>query len=47
MKDAQNWNEAYLLELISVGEQESLTLDYKASAALTKTDKARQDLSKD
>jgi predicted HTH transcriptional regulator len=47
MKDAKNWDEAYLLELIKVGEQESLTLDYKASAALAKNDKTRQDLSKD
>jgi predicted HTH transcriptional regulator len=47
MKDANDWEEAYLLELITVGEQESLTLDYKASAALAKTDKCRSDLSKD
>jgi predicted HTH transcriptional regulator len=47
MTDAKDWDEAYLLELIKVGEQESLTLDYKASAALAKNDKTRQDLSKD
>ena len=47
MKDAKDWDEAYLLELIGVGEQEGLTLDYKASAALAKNDKTRQDLSKD
>jgi len=47
MKDAIDWDESYLLELIKVGEQESLTLDYKASAALAKNDKTRQDLSKD
>jgi predicted HTH transcriptional regulator len=47
MKDAKNWDEAYLLELIKVSEQESLTLDFKASAALAKNDKTRQDLSKD
>jgi predicted HTH transcriptional regulator len=47
MKDANDWDQAYLLELIKVGEQESLTLDYKASAALAKNDKTRQDLSKD
>jgi hypothetical protein len=47
MKDANDWDEAYLLELIRVGQQESLTLDYKASAGLAKTDKCRSDLSKD
>lgn len=47
MKNANDWDEAYLLEFIRVGEQESLTLDYKASAGLTKTDKTRNDLSKD
>src|SRR5262249_18036889 len=47
MKDAKDWDEIYLFELISVAEQESLTLDYKASAGLAKTDKCRSDLSKD
>jgi predicted HTH transcriptional regulator len=47
MKDAKDWDETYLLQLIKVGEQESLTLDYKASAGLAKTDKCRSDLSKD
>jgi hypothetical protein len=47
MKSANDWDEAYLLELIRVGEQESLTLDYKSSPGLAKTDKCRSDLSKD
>jgi predicted HTH transcriptional regulator len=47
MKGAKDWDEAYLLELIRVGEQESLTLDYKGSPGLAKTDKCRSDLSKD
>jgi hypothetical protein len=47
MKPVSEWNEAYLLELISVGEQESITLDYKRSAALAKDDTKKNDLSKD
>ena len=47
MRDAQDWDEAYLLELTKVGERESLTLDYKASAALTKDSSKKNDLSKD
>ena len=47
MKPAADWDEAYLHELIKLGEQESLTLDYKASAALKKDDKEKNDLSKD
>jgi hypothetical protein len=47
MKPVSEWDEAYLLELISVGEQESLTLDYKRSAALAKDDTKKNDLSKD
>jgi predicted HTH transcriptional regulator len=46
MKPVSEWDEAYLLELISVGEQESLTLDYKRSAALAKDDPKKNDLSK-
>jgi hypothetical protein len=47
MRDAQEWDDAFLLQLIAVGEQESLTLDYKASAALAKTDLKKKDISKD
>ncbi|WP_316159684.1 ATP-binding protein [Bradyrhizobium sp. SZCCHNRI3042] len=47
MKPIADWDEAYLNSLIQVGEQESLTLDYKGSAALAKGDKERNDLSKD
>ncbi|WP_298261181.1 RNA-binding domain-containing protein [Bradyrhizobium sp.] len=47
MKPIADWDEAYLNSLIQVGEQESLTLDYKASAALAKGDKEKNDLSKD
>jgi hypothetical protein len=47
MKDVRDWDEAELLGLIEVGEQESLTLDYKASAGLAKDDVKKNDLSKD
>ncbi|WP_164936803.1 AlbA family DNA-binding domain-containing protein [Bradyrhizobium vignae] len=47
MRDAKDWDEAYLLELIAVGEQESLTLDYKASADLAKDNSKRNAVSKD
>ncbi len=47
MKPASEWDEAYLAELLRIGEQENLMLDYKASAALTMQDKAKNELSKD
>jgi hypothetical protein len=47
MKPVSDWDEAYLLELIAVGEQESLTLDYKHSASLAKDNGKKNDLSKD
>jgi predicted HTH transcriptional regulator len=47
MKLANEWNEAYLQELISIGEQEGLRLDYKASAALDKADDKKNEISKD
>ena len=47
MRPASDWDEDYLNQLIAIGEQESLTLDYKRSAALTKDDKEKNDMSKD
>jgi hypothetical protein len=47
MSPVIEWSEAYLTELIKLGEKESLTLDYKASAALKNQDKEKNDLSKD
>jgi hypothetical protein len=47
MKPIAEWDEAYLNNLIQIGEQERLTLDYKVSAALAKNDKEKNDLSKD
>lgn len=47
MKPTSDWDEEYLKELIKLGEQESLTLDYKASAALKNQDKEKNDLAKD
>lgn len=47
MKPANEWDEAYLQELIRIEEQEGLRLDYKASAALDKTDSKKNDISKD
>lgn len=47
MKPANEWDEAYLLELIRVEEQEGLRLDYKASAALDKTDNKKNEISRD
>lgn len=47
MRDARDWDEAYLQELIAIGEQESLTLDYKASADLAKDNSKRNSISKD
>ncbi len=47
MKAIKEWDETYLDELIKIGEMESLTLDYKASDALKKQDKEKNDLAKD
>lgn len=47
VKPASEWDENYLIELIRVSEQESLKLDYKASAALGKQDKEKNEISKD
>jgi predicted HTH transcriptional regulator len=47
MKPANEWDEAYLQELIRIEEQEGLTLDYKASAALDKADAKKNEMSKD
>jgi hypothetical protein len=47
MKSANEWDEAYLQELIRIEEQEGLRLDYKASAALDKTDGKKNEISKD
>ena len=47
MKPANEWDKAYLQELIRIEEQEGLRLDYKASAALDKTDGKKNEISKD
>ena len=47
MRPPLQWSEEDLFELISLGEQESLVLDYKASDALGQTDKKKNELSKD
>ena len=47
MRPVSQWDESDLNKLIKIGEQESLTLDYKASAALAKNDREKNDLSKD
>jgi hypothetical protein len=47
MKDATEWEEADIASLIHNKVQESLTLDYKKSDALGKTDRKKSDLSKD
>jgi predicted HTH transcriptional regulator len=47
MKPANEWDEAYLQELIRIEEQGGLRLDYKASAALDKTDGKKNEISKD
>jgi hypothetical protein len=47
MKQPWEWNEADILELISNGVQESLSLDYKACASLGRTDGKKKELSKD
>lgn len=47
MRPPSQWNEDDLLELISLGAQESLVLEYKASEALGQTDGKKNELSKD
>src|SRR6266446_8886102 len=47
MKDAIDWGEADILSLIKDKVQESLTLEYKKSDALAKTEGKKTDLSKD
>jgi hypothetical protein len=47
MKPVSEWNESYLGELIKLGVQESLILDYKGSASLGKDSKKTNDISKD
>ena len=47
MTDPKDWTEADLLRLINDGEEESLTLDYKACDALQKTDGKKREVSKD
>jgi hypothetical protein len=47
MKTVREWNEKDLLGLISNAVEESLTLEYKASAALARNDKSTNELSKD
>jgi len=47
MKDAIEWDEADILSLIKDKVQESLTLDYKKSDALAKTEGKKTDMSKD
>jgi predicted HTH transcriptional regulator len=47
MKDAIEWDEADILSLIKEQVQESLTLDYKKSDALAKTEGKKNELSKD
>jgi predicted HTH transcriptional regulator len=47
MKDSVEWNEADVSSLIANEVQESLTLDYKQSDALGKSDGKKNELSKD
>lgn len=47
MRDPLKWTEADLAQLISDQVAESLILDYKASAALQRTDGKKNELSKD
>ena len=47
MREPWDWIEADLVQLIAIGEQESLVLDYKSCDALAKTDKKKDELSKD
>jgi hypothetical protein len=47
LNPVSEWDEAYLEQLINLGVQESLTLEFKRSAALGKGDKEKNDISKD
>ncbi|WP_158620233.1 MULTISPECIES: helix-turn-helix domain-containing protein [Corallococcus] len=47
MKKPWEWAEEDLLELINSQVQESLTLDYKASKALDRTEKVKDEITKD
>lgn len=47
MNDPTTWTVADLATLVTAREPENLTLEFKASAALAKDDKKRNDLSKD
>ncbi len=47
MKAPWEWREEDLLNLISAGEKESITLDYKACGSLQNTDGKKNELSKD
>jgi hypothetical protein len=47
MRPVAEWEEGDLLQLIRDAVQESVTLDYKASPALAKTDAKKSDISKD
>jgi hypothetical protein len=47
MREPWEWTEQDLLQIISDGVKESLTLDYKQCASLGRTDKKKDELSKD
>jgi predicted HTH transcriptional regulator len=47
MTEPWNWTEADVLQLITDQVQESLTLDYKECLALRKTDRKKDEISKD
>jgi len=47
MDEPWSWTETDLLQLIESGSQESLVLEYKASAALGKSDDQKNEISKD
>jgi len=47
MKNPWEWTEEDLLDLVKNQVQESLTLDYKASKALERTEKAKDEITKD
>lgn len=47
MREPWEWTENDLLDMIRMGAKESLTLDYKQSASLDKSDKKKDELCKD
>jgi hypothetical protein len=47
MKVPIEWDEDYLLQLIAIGEKESIELDYKACGSLSKMENKMLELSKD